>query len=59
MPDDICQTCTCTGDHTTMCQARKCLELAKPTCSGGKEPSIVYDIEGCCPTYKCDCNAVV
>uniref|UniRef100_H2Y887 von Willebrand factor n=1 Tax=Ciona savignyi TaxID=51511 RepID=H2Y887_CIOSA len=54
MTSDACQQCSCLGDRNIMCKARECADIAKPTCPGGIEPSVVFDIDGCCASYVCD-----
>ncbi|XP_078495661.1 uncharacterized protein LOC445660 [Ciona intestinalis] len=54
MSTDACQQCSCLGDRNLACKARECSDIAKPMCPGGVEPSVVFDIDGCCPTYVCD-----
>uniref|UniRef100_F6TIX8 CTCK domain-containing protein n=1 Tax=Ciona intestinalis TaxID=7719 RepID=F6TIX8_CIOIN len=54
MSTDACQQCSCVGDRNLACKARECSDIAKPICPGGVEPSVVFDIDGCCPTYVCD-----
>jgi len=53
MKNDTCQTCSCMNDLTVMCKSRDCPVLKKPLCEDGREPSIIYDIDGCCPSYIC------
>ena len=56
MKNDTCQTCSCMNDLTVMCKSRDCPVLKKPLCEDGREPSIIYDIDGCCPSYICSCK---
>jgi hypothetical protein len=51
---DSCQECACVGDQNIRCRAKSCPHVSKPVCASGIEPSIVYDIEGCCASYVCD-----
>ena len=56
MATDSCQRCSCLGDKNLMCRAKPCALAEKPMCANGIEPSVVFDVEGCCPSYVCDCK---
>ena len=57
MATDACQRCACLGDKNLMCKAKQCANTPKPTCAEGVEPSVVFDVDGCCPSYVCDCKS--
>ncbi len=44
------------SDLTVMCKPRECDALAKPTCADGSDPKVIFDVDGCCPKYVCDCE---
>lgn len=52
---DSCQSCSCASEYNIMCKAKECSN-AKQVCTDGKEPTAVFDVNGCCPTYVCDCE---
>jgi len=54
MANDTCQRCSCMSDQTIMCKSRDCATLAKPVCADGNDPTVIFDVDGCCPKYVCN-----
>ncbi|XP_073920820.1 mucin-5AC [Castor canadensis] len=50
-----CSQATCKGNQIVTLTPRQCPELKAPTCANGYPALKVYDKEGCCQHYQCQC----
>jgi mucin-5B len=51
-----CSQATCKGNQIVTLTPRQCPELKAPTCANGYPALKVYDKEGCCQHYQCQCE---
>lgn len=56
---DSCLTCECKSDQNQICSAKQCATRTMHTCQDGTEPTAVFDVNGCCASYVCDCEYII
>uniref|UniRef100_H2ZTW6 Mucin 2, oligomeric mucus/gel-forming n=1 Tax=Latimeria chalumnae TaxID=7897 RepID=H2ZTW6_LATCH len=50
-----CTMATCVENNTIKIEPVKCPPVEKINCTNGLKPVVVYDDDGCCYHYECDC----